>query len=267
MDEITEAQAPEPGQPTEEDVAQAYDMIPKEGLYADNPRLYKRVVMRQAIMLAESRIPKPVKTPEEIAREELEARILHDLKASSRLMGPRSFYRDVALEHPANIKTQVLGFLLETAPRYPDKNKTILLLGRNGSGKTFGAVGYIAQFSDLMEFSSYAISGFKLAVNFQTAVTKREVSLQYLENVKNLLIDDLPTAQDATLTKDFIAYLEALVKGRHERGLRTLITSNATTQEFMQCYGDRVRSVVFNQGMIFETTDPDYREARNRDMA
>lgn len=191
-------------------------------------------------------------------------KIYKELEACRLLMGKESALSNISLtQMPESTKSTVLKWVEHDFSK--SKKLHCLLLGTCGSGKTYAAVGYVAKHSQVIQ----SVSGAKrINAKFITAykvadlLNRRDYqSLDPLESVKHLIIDDLGAERGGFIGADFIAFFENLFNTRYTYGLPTLITSNARLEQIAESYGERFVSRFRESGEIFITSDPDFRSA------
>lgn len=164
---------------------------------------------------------------------------------------PDSKYENVSLIEAS--ETQVIQYI---KTRYiPSGKKNLLLLGGAGAGKTYGAIAYVVS---KRSNSQMLIRGRQLSELLGFSQDKAE-KLKKIQSIRYLVIDELKVSGEGTVTPALISLVEDIVSDRHFYGKETLITSNATLSQFESTYGDRVMSRLREDGLIFETTDPDFR--------
>lgn len=205
----------------------------------------------------------PVQTPEETEAIALQRQLGRDYEAST-AMAPGTIYERTSLYTPGLQETDLLRFLREDFP-YTGKNH-LLLLGQTGVGKTFGAIAYVATQAKASPTAHGKIwnSEFLRARELSEllgAGDEKKKRLDRLRQVQWLVIDDLKTEGEGTVTKPFVSMVEDLFSDRHAHRRPTFITSNATAQQIAQTYGDRFVSRFQGDGVVFESKALDLRRA------
>ncbi len=260
--------------PTEEELEQArqelmdYTKInPSKGYVSKNPDVFKLQVRAWAYGIG-LRVTKqafavdaPAVSPEQIEEDLNKKQMLHDYEVCRVMMGADSIYSQVSFYNPATIDTAVVKYLKEVFP-YSGKNGC-LLLGGTGSGKTFGAIGYVVQYATVTQPAigdPFANAAFITAYKLSELLSRRQFeSLERMEKLKYLIIDDLGTEPEGFKGKDFIAHFENLFISRHQHRKTTIMTSNLTLEQVISAYGDRFVSRLRETGAVFQTSDPDLR--------
>lgn len=220
---------------------------------------YSYVVARAKVKL--HLVPPREKTEEEIEAEGIAKQVAHDYEVTRLMMGKENAFSEVSFYAPSTIQTSVVKYLMEVLP-YSDKPNCVLL-GGTGSGKTFGAIGYVAQRASVSYPSigeSVVNAAYVTAYKLSMLLSRRQFEeLERLEKVKYLIVDDLGAEPEGFKGKDFIAHFENLFMTRHQHHRVTIITSNSTKAQIIEAYGDRLISRLRETGAMFETSDPDMR--------
>jgi DNA replication protein DnaC len=157
-------------------------------------------------------------------------------------------------------KTTITNFLFNDF--HKSNKKFIILTGGTGCGKTHGAVAYIASITipkvqnKVQSHNSCFIKAYELS---QLIINKDFSALNKLKNVSNLIIDDLGTEPDGYKGSGFNKEFNHIIDVRHEKQLKTIITTNLRSEKINENYGDRLCSRVNESGGVFETTDNDMR--------
>jgi DNA replication protein DnaC len=251
--------------PTREELAKAQAEIDAspEFYRSSDPKVFETQVLIYAFGVARRhdlghlpRQPHREPTPEEIEAATLQRVIEHDRHQSRWMMGEDSIYANISMWDAAQTQeTAVLRFLRDEFNLASGK-KNLLLLGGTGSGKTYGAVCWVAQ------HASYNAC-YRTAYKISEAVTRRDFEeTDLLERARFLVIDDLGCEPEGYRGADFLAYFEDLFASRHQHGRFTLITSNATVAQFATAYGERFISRFEEAGIVFTTGDPDLRNSK-----
>lgn len=204
-----------------------------------------------------------IQTPEEIEAQALLSQVIRDKRAAAALV-PGTIYQGVSLYEASTKQTQCVKFLLNDYP-YLEKPH-VLLLGGPGSGKTFAAIGYVA--SRMKEHATARgsqwdgkfITGRDIHQANGVGFEKTEL-LKSLRDVKWLIIDDLKTAGEGSVTESYVSLVEDLFCHRHLYGKPTFITSNGTAEAIARTYGERFVSRFRQAGTVQETTENDLRRA------
>lgn len=169
-------------------------------------------------------------------------------------MGPQSIYAGISLGDP-NIKdTAVVRWLKSTFTNATKKNA--MLLGSTGSGKTYGAIAYVA-FNGTPETVAF-VTAYKLSELIQR---KAYQELDTLREKTFLIIDDLGVGDVGYKAADFLSFFEDLFIHRHQKGKTTIITSNATKDQVKETFGERFISRFNESGLVYTTPDSDMRQA------
>lgn len=141
-----------------------------------------------------------------------------------------------------------------------------LVVGGTGATKTWSSLAYVNSIARIdWKFEKVAYSNaayvhaYKLSTMLQDPKAYRD-ELETLTRKQILLLDDLGTEPLGFKGSDFLAYLEFLVNERYRFNRRTIMTSNNTEEKFIEIYGQRIVSRIYEVGMFLETTDPDYRQ-------
>jgi len=245
-----------------EDVQQAKDELSKlEKLgqmhLSKNPETYALQVKCFAWGIRTKK-DRPPQTPADVV-DELAA-IRHERTISKELVGTNSIYSNVSFSDAKTQRTKVLKYLFEDF-HYSGKNN-LLILGGVGSGKTFGAIAYVGNNARLWHHKGIPV----IDALFVRAYTVGEFiqrkawdKLDEIRNKKWLIVDDLGIEGAGYKSTDFHSFFEDLFIHRHEQQKRTLMTSNATTEQVKETFGDRFLSRLRETGSIFETDDADMR--------
>lgn len=148
-----------------------------------------------------------------------------------------------------------------------DKNKSIGLVGRTGSGKTMTM--YIL--NDFIEIDTVKYKRGKDLVNLRFKFDSAIViagnyslngydSLYKYSNYANLCIDDLGSENtNRKYFGDAANVIQELIEIRHTNGLMTHFTSNLTIEKIKEIYGDRIYSRLLGNTNIITMNDCDYR--------
>lgn len=168
-------------------------------------------------------------------------------------MGDTSIYAGISVLDKKTFKTAVLNYLFNNFHRSGKPNT--LILGSVGSGKTFGCLAY------MVHNLNYSSDGaFIRAYDIAEAIQRKKwEELDKLRTVNYLIIDDLGTEGSGYKGIDFLNFFENLFIERHEHQRKTLLTTNAALNEIKQTYGERFISRFQETGLIYETTDQDFR--------
>lgn len=188
---------------------------------------------------------------EKAARKDREIRQVAD-----RLMGGSSIYQGIRLQDDTNKPTQVIQALLMEHPKRLKAG--YLIIGGTGSGKTYGAIAFIAEMAGTINARAEMVHAYNMA----RRINARDWDeLQVFERVKFLLIDDLGAEPEGFRGADFHAHFDYLMNERHSHRLTTVITSNMTRKVIIERYGERFISRFRENGQVIETTDPDFRQS------
>lgn len=151
---------------------------------------------------------------------------------------------------------------------YPNvKNHTILIIGTPGAGKTFiteCTAHAMIKRGKLVSF----ISAFGMNNNFLKYHTEfnenKETYLSVLTEPDLLVIDDLGT--EPILKNVTINYLSALINERSNAKKATIITTNLSTDQILNRYGERVFSRIVNKadGEMYLITGEDLRKKKKQ---
>ncbi|MDR0384265.1 MAG: ATP-binding protein [Christensenellaceae bacterium] len=119
--------------------------------------------------------------------------------------------------------------------KFPNTKKiNLVFIGATGTGKTFVAK-KIAQ--------NLHIRGFKVGFYSAYSIIKK-VRFEDLENYDLLIIDDLGTEPDQ---KNTMEYLYAVIAERYESDRSFIITSNLSTEQILETYGQRIFGRIFDK--------------------
>lgn len=168
---------------------------------------------------------------------------------STRLVGDRSIYAGISINGPETKRTAVVEFLLGTFA--PSKKANCLLLGGPGCGKTYAAIGYVAQFQRAEFITAFRLSELQIRKDYER--------LDRIDAIENLVIDDLGTEPEGYKGSDFRAYFEDLFISRHANQRKTIITCNGTLENFKAAYGERILSRLRETGLVFSSGEDDMR--------
>lgn len=186
-----------------------------------------------------------------------------DILTNRFLLGGESIFDEASLHNPRLKKTAIIRWLEEEFN--PSWCRNALLLGAPGNGKTWGALAYGKTKMDVeilcgkvQRCNGAFITAYRLS---EMIASQRhfQADLDALIRKKVLIVDDLGTEPSGYKAKDFQAHFEYLFSERHRSKRTTIVTSNATPAQIREMYGDRFVSRFNENGLVFESKDPDIR--------
>lgn len=154
------------------------------------------------------------------------------------------------LVHGPVFDTEALGCVKNQIRRKP----LLVLAGNTGCGKT------VAGCYSLQTARGRLITAGELADLNPRHFRDRE-KLESLEKIAVLVVDDVGTEYPGDGT-GFLNLFDRLLGKRAGNKLRTVLTTNLTSDEFRRRYEDRLWSRVCGQGGYAELDDPDMRVVR-----
>lgn len=176
-------------------------------------------------------------------------------------------FDQASMHHPTLKSTQTLQWL-----RYEFQGgcyRCGVIFGDHGAGKTWSALAwmnsqasYEVKLFNVIQSNMAFVDAYRLSEMVHNAKEWKN-TLERLRTVEWLLLDDLGTEPRGFRGDNFIAFLDNLISYRHKfRRCKTLITTNATPEQFKAIYGDRIVSRINDIGIYKEVTDIDYRAAK-----
>ncbi len=237
---------------------------------AKDPGVFRQQVKCWAMKLkhaghasqADTREPTKV----ELAAQRHREKIAWSRQVSRQMMGGHSIYAGVSFYDEGLQPSSVIDFLQGTPSSF------LLLLGGPGCGKTRGAVcwvseraGYSGTKTDAGNVDSFLNAKFVDSYEVWLHLFHKDKPfLKTLETIGYLIVDDLGTEKDGYRDKELTKYLEYLFSVRHRNQLPTVMTCNATTEQFKTLYGPRFISRFNEVGQYHESPDPDFRNGGNQ---
>lgn len=190
--------------------------------------------------------PLPAYTPEQIKQ-------FHDAevrRCSAKIAGDNSIYAGIRLLDKANKQTSILKALCGSlsAPK-----NLVLLTGAPGCGKTFAAIGYLAE---LKIHQASFVNAYEMSM----MIIRRDFDqLDQYTTCKALILDDLGMEPDGFKGADFLSHLDYLINQRYIHQRTTVITTNLTLDSLKSRYTERFASRFRESGMVIQSTDEDLR--------
>lgn len=193
---------------------------------------------------------------------QLERDVLHNRL----LLGGETLLDEASFQNPDLRQTETIRWFLNSF--IPSGSQFAVVMGGAGSGKTFGALAYINRIAKvemgigqkIQKTNAAYVHAYRLYEMISDRKKHGEKLDEITRNVGILLIDDLGTEPTGFRGGDFLAHFEYLIGERHKFRKKTIMTSNTTSEDFKELYGERIVSRFNEIGLFLETKDPDMRK-------
>lgn len=142
----------------------------------------------------------------------------------------------------------------------PSQKNFLILCGRNGAGKTFAGVCSLIKYMGANTTKKAVFIAFDDVVD--AVAEKDDAKKSLLLSCDILMLDDIQTDQQATLSDACKKFIAKLLKYRYDHKKPTILTSNSSSTALRTCFGSDVESRL-NQNEVFYiglTDEPDYRQ-------
>ena len=134
------------------------------------------------------------------------------------------------------------------ADKFPDTDKNLVISGEKGTGKTFLAECLVNEIN-AKKYNSLMISSFDLnnvfIKNFKNSLQEKLITNEILTSCDLLVIDDL--GAEPILNKVTVENLTAIISQRSINRKPFVITTNLSSDEFSDRYGERLFSRIYGK--------------------
>lgn len=145
--------------------------------------------------------------------------------------------------------------------KWIDTDDWLLMSGVAGTGKTGLSICAYKAMVDKGIHSTFARTPLLLQQEKETFDPKSPSVVGPLSNVEFLVLDDIGAERG---TEWAVTTLRDLLITRYDRKLRTVITTNLTSEEFAKCYGERLADRLGEVAVLMVMTNKSLRQAMRK---
>jgi DNA replication protein DnaC len=208
-------------------------------------------------------------TPKEEAKPQ--NTLCYTEKDAIEAMNPGVRYNNAYFSSEETYNTECLQ-LVKTLKENRSKSN-VLLLGGAGCGKTYAALAYVASRArkintqrgdsvwDCVFFPAYELNAL-LGVG-----KEKEDGRERIKNAEWLIIDDLRAEESGNVSQALKDFMDSLLTARHNRYKPTIITCNAKLEAIKDTYSARFYDRLRDSAVVFESSQPSFRQAKQKQGA